>query len=343
MIRKITLLSLRLFIAFGFVQVADAQIYSNGDLSTGATSASGVAAPAGYTWSEVQSDTGNTTESNTSFGYSAYYLADGSTSFAIADDFTVPAGESWSVDSFDFFLYQTNYAGSVPPIDQLRVQLYSGNPSAGGTVLAGDLTTDVFDSANSGEAFIYRTGNSVTPAPGTVPGTARKIWQVRGTLAVSLPAGTYWVVFQGHATNNAAFFSPPVTEVGVRGLASWNGQQLTVPTSTWGNLIDTGNPATAPDFAQDMAFAVNGTILGINESEMTTLIATPNPVKDALNLSSTNDISSVEVYNMLGQQVLVKTINAAQSQVDMSQLNAGTYMVKVISETQQKTIKVVKE
>lgn len=343
MIRKITLLSLRLFIAFGIVQAADAQIYSNGDLSTGATSASGVAAPAGYTWSEVQSDTGNTTESNTNFGYSAYYLADGSTSFAIADDFTVPTGESWSVDSFDFFLYQTNYAGSVPPIDQLRVQLYSGNPSAGGTVVAGDLTTDVFDSANSGEAFIYRTGNSVTPAPGTVPGTARKIWQVRGTLASTLPAGTYWVVFQGHATNNAAFFSPPVTEVGVRGLASWNGQQLTVPTTTWSNLIDAGNPATAPDFAQDMAFFVNGTVLGINESELATLVATPNPVRDVLNLSSTNDISSVEVYNMLGQQVLVKTINAAQSQLDMSQLNSGTYMVKVVSDSQQKTLKVVKE
>ena len=342
--RKITLLSLKCLALIGFTQVLSAQqIYTNGPLSTGATSASGVAAPSGYTWSEIQSETGNTTESNTSIGYSAYYLADGSTSFAIADDFVVPTGEIWNVSSFDFFIYQTNYAGVTPPIDELRVQVYNGNPSAGGTVYAGNLTANVFDAANSIDASIYRTGNSVTPVPGTVPGTARKLWKVRGTLTTDLPAGTYWVVFQGHATNNAAFFSPPVTVTGFRGLPEWNGQQLTVPTAAWSNLNDTGNPAAAPDFPQAMAFIVNGGVLGINQNEIMALNATPNPVRDVLNLSSSNDITSVEIFNMLGQQVLVKTINAAQSQVDMSQLNSGTYMVKVLSDKQQKTIKVVKE
>lgn len=342
--RKITLLSLKCLALIGFTQVLTAQqIYTNGALSTGATSASGVAAPSGYTWSEVQSETGNTTESNTNFGYSAYYLADGSTSFAMSDDFEVPAGEVWNVSSFDFFIYQTNYAGVVPPIDELRVQVYSGNPSAGGVVFAGNLTANVYDAANSVDALIYRTGNSVTPAPGTTPGTTRKLWKVRGTLVTDLPAGIYWVVFQGHATNNAAFFSPPVTVSGFRGLPGWNGQQLTVPTMAWSNIIDAGNPATAPDFPQAMAFLVNGTVLGVNESEYSTLVATPNPVKDVLNLSSTNDITKVEVFNLLGQQVLVKNINAAQSQVDMSQLDAGTYMVKVMSEKSLKTVKVVKQ
>lgn len=343
MIKKITLLSLKFAIALGSFQALNAQIYTNGTVSTGATSASGVAAPAGYTWSELQSNTGNTTESNTSFGYSAYFTTDLVTDFAVADDFIVPAGNTWNVTGFEFYLYQTNYAGTVPPIDQLMIEVYNGDPATGGTLVAGDMATNVYDAANSVNSFVYRTGNSTTPAPGTVPGTARRIWQVRGNLTASLPAGTYWVVYKGHATNNAAFFFPPVTVTGFRSVAGWNGQQLTVGTSTWGALIDGGNPTTAPDEVQDMPFRVLGSVLGVNENEMQKLIATPNPVRDILNLSNTHDITSIEVFNMLGQKVISQTANAAQSQVDMSQLNAGTYTVKVMSFDQQQTIKVVKQ
>jgi hypothetical protein len=69
----------------------------------------------------------------------------------------------------------------------------------------------------------------------------------------------------------------------------------------------------------------------------------PNPVKNVLNLSHTQNISSVAVYNLLGQQILAKTVNNAQSQIDMSDLAAGTYMVKVVAGNQTKTIKVVKQ
>lgn len=69
----------------------------------------------------------------------------------------------------------------------------------------------------------------------------------------------------------------------------------------------------------------------------------PNPVKNVLNLSYTTEISSVAVYNMLGQEVLSKNLNAAQSQLDMSNLSAGTYMVKVNVDGLTKIIKIIKE
>lgn len=69
----------------------------------------------------------------------------------------------------------------------------------------------------------------------------------------------------------------------------------------------------------------------------------PNPVKNTLNLSYSENISNVSVYNLLGQQVITKAINENQSQIDMSQLNSGTYMVKVTANDQVKTIKVIKE
>ena len=69
----------------------------------------------------------------------------------------------------------------------------------------------------------------------------------------------------------------------------------------------------------------------------------PNPVKDVLNLSYTQNISSVEVFNMLGQQVLAKSVNDTQGQVDMSNLATGAYIVKIASENQIKTVKVLKQ
>lgn len=71
--------------------------------------------------------------------------------------------------------------------------------------------------------------------------------------------------------------------------------------------------------------------------------AYPNPVKDVLNISYTTEISSVRVINMIGQEVLSKNINATSSQVDMSQLSAGTYIINVTVGDAIKTLKVVKQ
>ena len=69
----------------------------------------------------------------------------------------------------------------------------------------------------------------------------------------------------------------------------------------------------------------------------------PNPVTDILNLEYTKDISSVAVFNLLGQEVLIKSINAAQSQIDMSNLSAGTYLVKIKADGSERVIKVNKQ
>lgn len=69
----------------------------------------------------------------------------------------------------------------------------------------------------------------------------------------------------------------------------------------------------------------------------------PNPVEDLLNLSYTENITSVTVYNLLGQEVLVKAFNDNLARIDFSALSSGTYMVKVVSNQTSKTIKVIKK
>jgi N-acetylneuraminic acid mutarotase len=69
----------------------------------------------------------------------------------------------------------------------------------------------------------------------------------------------------------------------------------------------------------------------------------PNPVKDILNLSYDTTINTVSIYNVLGQEMLRKSINANEGSIDVSSLSSGTYMIKVSSNDFVKTLKVIKE
>jgi len=69
----------------------------------------------------------------------------------------------------------------------------------------------------------------------------------------------------------------------------------------------------------------------------------PNPVKNILNLSYEQNITNVAVYNVLGQEIITKKSDANQTQVDMSGLASGTYIVRVTADNTTKTFKVIKE
>ena len=71
--------------------------------------------------------------------------------------------------------------------------------------------------------------------------------------------------------------------------------------------------------------------------------AFPNPVRNILNISYSKDISKVTVFNMLGQEVSVKSSSSNLSKIDMSNLSRGSYLVKVIAGGSTKTIKVFKQ
>jgi Secretion system C-terminal sorting domain len=344
---------LKLFcFSFAVLLVNDsvAQLYSNGSLATGTVATDGFAAPAGYSWSELQNNTGNNSQVNGTSGLPGYFYADGSLNYALADDFIVPEGQVWSVTSFDFFCYEPIYSGSVPPINQVKIRLYNSDPSLPtSTPIAGDLTTNVYDASNSENAFIYRIFNATVPSP-QQPNFSRKVFRVRGSLNSTLPAGHYWVEFQVHATDNTEIFFPPVTVLGSRLVAGANSKINVIasffPSDVlgWGTNTDIGIPNSAPDVALALPFVVNGALLSVDDfANADEVIIAPNPTEDILNLSSTNAILRIEVYNMLGQQVVYKDVNSNQNQVDISQLNSGTYMVKVVLDEQQKIIRVVKE
>ncbi len=78
----------------------------------------------------------------------------------------------------------------------------------------------------------------------------------------------------------------------------------------------------------------------LNDTQFT---AYPNPVKDQLTLTSSEAIESIQLFNLVGQEVISQKINAASAQIDMSHLPSGTYLVRAYANGQLKTIKVIKQ
>jgi hypothetical protein len=69
--------------------------------------------------------------------------------------------------------------------------------------------------------------------------------------------------------------------------------------------------------------------LGVNDLDAAGFTAYPNPVKNVLNLKANEEISSVVVYNVLGQEVYNANVNALASTIDMASFASGAYFVKV--------------
>jgi hypothetical protein len=93
----------------------------------------------------------------------------------------------------------------------------------------------------------------------------------------------------------------------------------------------------------DFKIAVYDATLSTNNFDSKNFYAYPNPVKDLLKLSYNKELTSVAIYNVLGQEVAFKKIIDTQTEIDMSNLAAGTYLVKVTADNQVKTIRVIKE
>ncbi len=249
-----------------------AQVYVNGNLSTGATSSDGTAAPAGYTWSEVQ--TGNV---------NAGFSASTANNLSLADDFTIAFG-TWSVSKLTFFAYSTGYTGATSPFNELHLQIFNTDPSVGTpTPIFGDLTTNVLTQSTS--AGMYRIFNGA-------PGTTREIWKLEANVNVVLPAGTYWVEWQtGVTTGLTSNFTPPSTVVGTQTQTGNNGKQHDIAAGTWTSVVD---GTTDPNNFQDFHFLVNystSACTGTPDPGTTTASVTTACPGSPFNLGVTNSVN----------------------------------------------------
>ncbi|MBO3117362.1 VCBS repeat-containing protein [Winogradskyella sp. DF17] len=84
--------------------------------------------------------------------------------------------------------------------------------------------------------------------------------------------------------------------------------------------------------------------LSIGENIISRINYYPNPVKNSLTLRAGNDtIKDVKIFNLLGQEVLQTRPNALISEIDMSHLQTGVYIVKINSAAITETVRVIKQ
>lgn len=82
--------------------------------------------------------------------------------------------------------------------------------------------------------------------------------------------------------------------------------------------------------------------LGINDILYSKISVYPNPVKDMLTIENAEN-TLVKMYNQLGQLVLEKQLDNAQSQLNISGFAKGLYIINLDAATGTKTFKIVKE
>jgi hypothetical protein len=88
---------------------------------------------------------------------------------------------------------------------------------------------------------------------------------------------------------------------------------------------------------------INLNSLNVLQTEFSIIKFYPNPIKDKLTISGNDIINEIEVYNALGVLVLSEKINLIKSELDLSRLKRGVYILKIKTENSFKSYSILKE
>lgn len=252
----------------------------------------------------------------------------------VADDFTVPSGEHWTIDSVVFYHYQTN-SGNASTINSIHLAvrnvdpLTSADPSG---IFWGDTTTEVFD--NTYWSGVYRTGAS------SYTSTARPIMKSSAlTINLSLPAGKYWLDWQIGGTGASGPWAPPIT------FASQmiTGDGLQFNAGQWIAVDDTATAGTQDDSPQGFPFIIYGSNTASVDDiyNNTNVVVFPNPMTTESSVQISADVIkasegfSFVAYDMLGNRVKeLNGINAHNFKVGKDGLANGAFIYEVLNGTE---------
>lgn len=84
-------------------------------------------------------------------------------------------------------------------------------------------------------------------------------------------------------------------------------------------------------------------ILGVDHQVFTGFKFYPNPVEEQLNLHAGSPIEQVEVYSLLGQQLIQIKPNALETHLEVYGLQTGVYMMNVTINGNQKSFRIIKK
>ena len=132
-------------------------------------------------------------------------------------------------------------------------------------------------------------------------------------------------------------------------LTSWNSYHISLSDFTGlitkghiAQLIFSGQPVGAGTLFIDNVYFTTSALS--NQSfDMAKISMYPNPTSNMLTISSANKMDAISVYSVVGQEVMNVNVNADNTVLNVSGLQDGVYLVKVISEGKVSTSKFIKQ
>ncbi|WP_452221248.1 T9SS type A sorting domain-containing protein [Lacinutrix salivirga] len=127
-------------------------------------------------------------------------------------------------------------------------------------------------------------------------------------------------------------------EIDMSGFASRSSQAVTLDKITQ-ILIDPSAPSLV---YIDNFYFYKGNALSTDEFSQNEFVAYPNPTNNNWTIKGNNTIKTVQVYDVLGKQVITLSPNTDNVSIDATSLNSGLYFAKVNSANGSKSIKLIK-
>ena len=118
--------------------------------------------------------------------------------------------------------------------------------------------------------------------------------------------------------------------------------------------VERGSSAVAEDRNQNaiavyiganstgLYFDSNNNTAGLSDNALNSFLYYPNPTHSILTLKSESLINNVAIYNLLGQQVITQNLETLSTDLDVSSLSSGTYVMKVTIGSETGSYKFIK-
>lgn len=226
-------------------------------------------------------------------------------------------GSTLSIDSIGTTFIASGHSGLNGSLGSIKIFNWNGtNWVQKGATLSGVNGADFFGTA----VDINADGSTIiagTTGVGIIPGYAKVFKFI----------GSQWV------------------QQGADIIGEVNGDQFgrSASMSSNGSIVAVGTPYNDGNGLNTGHVRIfENTSLSTVDFENKTVSFFPNPTKDIGTFSTKNNIEEIVIYNLLGQEVLIKKVNSNEFSIDISNLSTGTYIVKLNKNEKSESVKLIK-
>jgi len=214
------------------------------------------------------------------------------------------------------------------------IEIMSGAPPEGYPVKVSIYTTD----------SSFPTGNLTLASEVTEMITNQHLQMHSTSITATIPSGVEFVV-------SVSIESDAITDGG-NGEVSFqigsNSDGEIRPSYLMAPACSLPSPVTfasqgRPDIHIVMNVKGTGDTAGIEDLQLVGFSYYPNPVKEKLMMNAKENIASVSVYNILGQEVKNISPHKLNAELDLTVLPSGTYLIRAFVDEKMGSFKVIKD